>query len=1097
MPLSDKFLVDPTTLPISEQDILAEQQNLSPTQMDLRTRSGGTDPFILNQLDLPDESPIKDFLLGQKSEDEVGYFDAWIGSQSRNWVYGLLKDKTDAPVEGAYNPAFNVVEKLKGSKYEDFTNEFLKAGVTNERELEYVKEEYDSFLLSSKGYQDKGLLGMLPALAGQVALDPLTWVPTIGAYTAAVKAKSLWTAGVLGAAAITASNVASLKLEDQFSTIKTSEEDYNMVVAGSLVLGGLITAGAGAISKGKILDSLSEGDISKALDAVDQLGDLTPEKSIKSLEDILDTSEGTIKLKRDKLVKFASPLMKLSPVGRVLMSSKEFQSAKAGMMKLSRNNLEIEGIGPAGLNFEVEVDLWRKTAQNNLYRLEDDWKDYIKKGNKGSFEDFRNDVGLFLAHEQYKMPIPSHISAEAKLAGNRLRSEILTPAREGLIETKIYKKGDLNENYFPQVTNKRTLQGRKDEFVGKLGDYLKRTAVEDLLKEMEESIVKGASKKVRSGLKKELRAFQTSGFYDDVAERYYHKRLHGSAMDSGNPRMIAEAVEEELEKVASRIESKMGTTISSLFDTKRRLKISGFLKRRMINLPPNEFAEFLVFDPAEWLKGYTSSVFSDISSVKIFGTADPEKVADVILSKDLESISKLKDAARVEKLSKEAALHKSDIEAMHKRITGRHASSRGPLSFAGKAAEITNNLAYGLTSGGIALAQIGDGAKFIMQFPARRAFGGLLRHTFNDLKGLATGKHAVRAELKRMNVLLEKLDGNLLNEQLEMDLSVRKNHMDGLSQWMSMDGGVAISRAIASVGNRVNGMAFVMNQMEAFVGGMAMDETIRASMAATKGKLTKKQALILKKTGISTEDAADFVREFKKKGGGKIQDGFHLTNTENWDPEVAHRFKSFLNRQVSEGLSLPGQAKPFFMSGVGGRFFGMYKSFMMGAMQNTYTAALQMEAGLMAQAIGAFLFFGAASYVVKSLSKGQEPEFTPERLVIEGLDRSGAMTWFFDNIKYAEDITGLDPVTDHLNLVRNTRFKNQGTGLRNFSPSTQLLFKTVPDFITKAVIPTAKGRPTKETINATRRVILWGNNPIFATPLNMIGDALGEDLPAK
>lgn len=987
-----------------------------------------------------------------------------------NWVYRSLfaRDELEnMPQQGNFNPDYNPFEKIKGTPYEDYNDAFKY--VVNDKELEAQKARVDRELTTAQAYKQQGFLLSLPGIVAGGAMDPLTYIPLAGVLSKAGKMKSLWSVALLGGGLNAASALGSMSIEDSQRALKFTPEEYGMGVGAAGIFGAAITAGAGALTRNKILNALADEDVLTGIKAIQELGRLTEEEAVvasKTLREQKATQIESIRLKNEALV--AGPL-KATPVGQVLTSP--FPTAKQELSKLTSHNLDLDGAVPAGPSFESQLGVVRQKADNLIIDIEDTWKISKQKGGKESLAEFQEQVGLVNRYKEQGLELPFGVSSEVRQAAKMVEDE-LQKARKALIESKIFTEDQLPKNYYPQIWSKASLEGRFNDFTNDvIGHY-----VDELEK---------------AGLFSHDNRRAQIKFLEDFAERTYHRLVTGSALDAANPVQIALGIDNTYNQA----------TLGKIFGKAGATKAANFLKERSINLPADKFGKYMINDPTRFMRRYMRSVYSDILSVKTFGTVDSKLIADNMVNSDLNKLLKNASPKEATKLNKAAMRTKDTITQMHQRITGRHKQQSGVRGFLSHAGEIVTNVSYSLTAGGIAMAQLGDLSKVALQYPIQRAYGKLLSNTFERITKTGLGG-AQKQELVRIGVMGKKLSSSLIEDAMDLDFSANQRNYDGLMDWLSIEGLNDLSRIAADKTSVLSGMNFVMNQLETFTGSLAMDEIMRTSFAVRKGeKLTKQQSLMLKKTGITPEDAVDFAQEFSKRGGGVLDNGTYLTNTSKWNPEVASRFTAFIKTQIDEALSMPRQSTPFWMSGTNNRFFWMYKSFMMGALQNNFAAALQGDALHSSLYVASAIFFGNMSYLAREASKGnslEEIDMSPKRLVLEGLDRSGLVTWMTEGAKYAEQITGNDPMTEYINMSKGfSRYRSRGAALSGVSPSTDLLFNRLPRFVNDAAIPTLKGRPTRKSIDAMQRMMIFNNVPYFAYPMNKIGDAIGEDLPQE
>ena len=174
-----------------------------------------------------------------------------------------------------------------------------------------------------------------------------------------------------------------------------------------------------------------------------------------------------------------------------------------------------------------------------------------------------------------------------------------------------------------------------------------------------------------------------------------------------------------------------------------------------------------------------------------------------------------------------------------------------------------------------------------------------------------------------------------------------------------------------------------------------------------KGKIDKR----LSRLGIDDGNASAIAEQLKKYA--EKVDGVWLSNAKNWDnPELEAIWGAALRKESDRVIIVPGQERPLFMSKPLGKTILQFRSFMFSSTQRMTIAALQ---GQDHNAIGGALMltaFGTMSYAFKQWVAGREIADDPLQLVIEGIDRSGALGGIMEFNNTFERLTqqGIRPV---------------------------------------------------------------------------------------
>jgi hypothetical protein len=153
-----------------------------------------------------------------------------------------------------------------------------------------------------------------------------------------------------------------------------------------------------------------------------------------------------------------------------------------------------------------------------------------------------------------------------------------------------------------------------------------------------------------------------------------------------------------------------------------------------------------------------------------------------------------------------------------------------------------------------------------------------------------------------------------------------------------------------------------------------------------KGKVDKRLARL----GIDDGNAQAMAAELKKYAT-KV-DGVYLSNARNWDsPELERLWGAAIRKESDRVIVVPGQEKPLFMSTELGKTIFQFRSFMFASTQRMTIAALQSQDHNALAGVLMLTSLGMMSYSFKQWDAKREIAEDPVELVIEGIDRSGAL----------------------------------------------------------------------------------------------------------
>jgi hypothetical protein len=161
-------------------------------------------------------------------------------------------------------------------------------------------------------------------------------------------------------------------------------------------------------------------------------------------------------------------------------------------------------------------------------------------------------------------------------------------------------------------------------------------------------------------------------------------------------------------------------------------------------------------------------------------------------------------------------------------------------------------------------------------------------------------------------------------------------------------------------------------------------------------KLSKTDRRKLLANGINEFDHAR-MQKMIKANGQKI-DGEWVPNTDYWkDVRMVRKFRNALNQSVERTIITPGAGdRALWTSTEFGSLITQFKGYGQGATVRLLTSGLQEKDASFWQ--GAMLLVALASIVneTKKIQYGIDKEQTYTELLIDAVDRSGALGWFTD-----------------------------------------------------------------------------------------------------
>lgn len=245
----------------------------------------------------------------------------------------------------------------------------------------------------------------------------------------------------------------------------------------------------------------------------------------------------------------------------------------------------------------------------------------------------------------------------------------------------------------------------------------------------------------------------------------------------------------------------------------------------------------------------------------------------------------------------------------------------------------------------------------------------------------------------------------------------------------------------------------------------------------------------LKDLGISRDDALNMGEQLKKYG--EEIDGAWIANSKKWDsPELAEMWGGALRKESDRVIIMPGQEKPLFMSSEVGKTIFQFRSFMFSATQRVMISGLQGADAHYMQGILSLVSLGMLSYAFKQWDAGRDITDDPMELVIEGLDRSGALGALMEVNNTIEKISknklGLRPLLQ--TSAPASRYASRSTTEAFMGPT----FGSLLDTSMRVLGAGMDGEWSESDTRALRRLLPYQNLSILRQGFDKIEKSLGD-----
>lgn len=180
-------------------------------------------------------------------------------------------------------------------------------------------------------------------------------------------------------------------------------------------------------------------------------------------------------------------------------------------------------------------------------------------------------------------------------------------------------------------------------------------------------------------------------------------------------------------------------------------------------------------------------------------------------------------------------------------------------------------------------------------------------------------------------------------------------------------------------------------------GRVTMSQMLDAIRAEAAGKISKRQASLLRESNIDESMSARIWKQFEGPDGGSTIDGALLPNTAAWTDEQARLFfTAAVARDVDRAVITPGADKPLWLSTNAGSLLGQYKSFSMASTTRILISGIQRADGRVLQGSLSAVALGAMAFQIGNTIRGREPPKRPQDFIKEAVSRSGLLGIFED-----------------------------------------------------------------------------------------------------
>ena len=852
------------------------------------------------------------------------------------------------------DPNYDAYEMLTEDERNDL--QFVKSAVfaDNDSELEVLRTQFARERKNRETIANGGATSFLLGLPIAVA-DPISLLTIRGAVANTYRAgKSILSSGAVTGSIVTAETAAQeAALHSTQLTRTYGESAVNMGAA--FLLGSTLGMGVQKLSNYG-LDEEATKAFADAMDpeakiARGQNPALSDENVAQGFDSVgaARTVEGTFEVK-GKVAKFLTKNFGFSPLTRTMTSDALVTRRVANM--LAENPVDVDGAPLQAVESLAKIKGGRLAyAIDNNTKL---FSEYRKSGGKMKRREFNEAVARAVRTGDSEIP-------QVRQSADYWRNELYNPLRDEMVALKMLPEDvdvTTSVNYLNRVYNTQKIQANLPSFVSKVSKWLKDKD-EALYQEAKDAAEKldaaeGAEKAKLQAIIDKAEFKKGKDFepedYDNVATQIA-QRITGTP-DGRLP-----------------YDWKMGEGFSSGPNGKSlngATALRGPLRNRRFLIEDEIIEEFLENDIEVLGMRYLQQTAADIELTRKFGSVDLQNEIKQIQDHYTELMKKA-DGKEAIKLGNQMEADIRDIAGMRDRLRGVYGFQEDNIWT--RIGRSSRDLNYLRLLGGVTVSSLPDAARVIMAEGFAKTFAKGLGPLIANTKKFKIAA----AEAKRYGVATD-----------AMGPGGRSSIIADVGDYTQ--GGTAVERGLRSAANKFGRVNF----LDYWTSGMKQLHAVTMQTSVfdklSKGKYDKR----LGRLGIDEESARRMWKQVDKHGSK--EDGVWILNAKNWDdPELEQMWGAALRKESDRVIIVPGQEKPLFMSTEMGKSIGQFRSFIMSATTRVLVAGIQ---GQDQNALGGFISLvgmGMFTYYLKQSIAGREITDDPVALVIEGIDRSGAV----------------------------------------------------------------------------------------------------------
>lgn len=611
-------------------------------------------------------------------------------------------------------------------------------------------------------------------------------------------------------------------------------------------------------------------------------------------------------------------------------------------------------------------------------------------------------------------------------------------------------------------TAKRLAKGEDlvEDALGDLeGARIAAAALREAAPELTQSIndMRKAAKRLRREINWKKREMDRHGFKRDTPDEFL--------MDDAR-----ETVDNILMTPGGRMQREGRSRSGGHVRTDAHLLSSRF-KNRKLDWRDEDIEDWLSSDFDYVLGSFVRSVVPDVEFVKKFGSLDLDTQITRIRREVAEKVE-----------SKKITQQKGDeiirlMIGQRDRLRGVYALPDNPDGAWESAAAVATTANTMRLMGGVTISSIPDVPRAVFANGMRNALGPVVRGMTDNFRGLRLAQQ----ELEDAGVGFEVVLNSRLTQLTDMMSNYGRNSK--------------LERVLQS-GQSAFGHASFMTQWNGIwkaVAGQSVQN--RLLKMATRKRMSRADAQFAARLGLSPDDIKSIGESFGKHGD--TVNGMRFANSRMWRESLREKWQNALRQEVDRVIVTPGADKPLAASTTLGRVVLQFQSYNFAATQRVVGAYAQ---GLITEPEARILMtfmtqigLGMMVAGLKASSYGIDVnDWSTEKWVIEGVDRSGVLGVIGSMNMYMESFTGgeigLGRLAGDQPLSRRTNINRIGGVL---GPT----FGFFGDLATAGNIVTSGGQADEAQAAALRRLLPLQNVFYLRELFDLLEQSVDESLP--